>query len=316
MTVGEQADTAERWVSRKYHDALGEIEVVRSTSNADADSLLQGYVYDGKPLIESWPRESDATPYQNHVTEMRVASFTFARMGSRAVTMTPRTPPDPDLFVDSYDTGPLAVEITLDKDFGEARFQNAMHQFLTYLNEHVAGLAVDFPVDVNLGFVSVPAARDHERIAKAIVANVRENASIAGTHHFTDELASLFAQYDVSARTDASPFSGGAVVNDRGLPDIYASVMVRIEDKRDGATYTCAGRSTWLVVGMSPQPLFSPDVMRALYETDIGLGQFDCIVAERLRKLCQVPANVRLACRRDVIPRRSFATCSRRCTPQ
>lgn len=261
---------------RQYRDAIGGVRVVRHVSAQlpRVNALLETYTYADRPLIASWV-EPDGRIVDNAVIEMRVGALSFARMGVAGVRFTPRVPPDPDLFVDSDETGPLGVEITLDKDPDESSFQTEMQTYTAFLNS-VAGDAL--PVHCNLGFKTVPRPRDADRIARAIIATVRENADVLGAHQFEGELASLFSQYLLSKRSDDPPFSAGGVVNDRGMPDHYASAMRRIAEKRDLKDYRTRGRQTWLLVGMSLPGLFAPDTNRQLYDDDLDLGQFDRIV--------------------------------------
>ncbi len=257
-----------------YRDSKSNIFVERTKPNRDVEPLLHGYTYNGRPLIESWHVPSSRRISDNTAVEMRVASLALSRMGISKVSMTPQRPPEPDLFVESAVTGPVAAEVTLDKDPDEAAFQSEMQDFIAYLNRFASA---SVPVDVNLGFLSVPRKRNYQRVAQAIVDVVAANAASLGVHHFTGELTSLFSQFLLSTRTE-QPFSGGGVVNDRGIPDLYASARRQIAEKRDTRDYRVRGRATWLVVGTSLPGLMGPDTKEDLYRTDIELGQFDCIV--------------------------------------
>ena len=115
------------------------------------------------------------------------------------------------------------------------------------------------------------------RVAEVIISEIIAQAPTVGTRTFSGELASLFAQYAISPRGSNPPFSGGAVVNVRGLPDMYETTVEQISSKRDYADYRTKGRQTYLVVGTTVHKI-APDVMTRLYCTDFELGQFDCVV--------------------------------------
>jgi hypothetical protein len=108
-----------------------------------------------------------------------------------------------------------------------------MRQFIDYLNSFVEAPGFEFPFAVNLGFVKVPKVSAHEPIARDIIAQVRANASQKGRHEFAGDLGELFLQYLVADREEQPPFSGGAVANERGVPDYYETALRRIAEKRD-----------------------------------------------------------------------------------
>jgi hypothetical protein len=272
VTDGEAAP-GEKEVSRLYRDSSSEIRVIRRTSRSDIEPLLHTYTYRGRPLFEAWEPNAIA-PLDHALVELRVAGYTLSRMGIAAIAMEPRKPLDPDLFLDGAAIGRVAAEITLGKDANESQFQEQMQAFIAELN---ATFGDTMTFDVNLGFVELPQPKDRERILKAIVAAVSGETTKIGKQHFSGELATLFAQYIVSERTDRPPFSGGAVSNVRGTPDFYTGTLRRIADKRDMKDYRVAGRETWLMVGMS-ESLLGPDTKGLFFGTDLELGQFDRIV--------------------------------------
>jgi hypothetical protein len=267
--------------SRRYDDRRGAVEVLRSARHPDAEELPYGYLYDGHPLIESWPTDATPTPYNNRIIEMRSTTYALAEMGIANVSMTPRDPPDPDMYFESPETGLVGAEVTMNMAHDESEFQDQMRQFIDYLNSFVEAPGFEFPFAVNLGFVKVPKVSAHEPIARDIIAQVRANASQKGRHEFAGDLGELFLQYLVADREEQPPFSGGAVANERGVPDYYETALRRIAEKRDMSDYSVRGRKNWLILSATADPLFSPDRFERLFETNVELGQFDCIVAVR-----------------------------------
>src|SRR6202011_3569955 len=93
------------------------------------------------------------------VSELRVAALAFAAMGVHGIRMTPKQPPNPDLFVDSEATGPLGVEITLGHDHAERLFQSGMQEFCQALNERARHSGETIPGDVSIAFRALPPGR-------------------------------------------------------------------------------------------------------------------------------------------------------------
>lgn len=284
LTINIREGISAGYSHRRLYQKSGlDVEVTRRSADRRREQLLCEYIYDGKPLIESWPQERGKR-FNNRTSEMVIASRALAGLGLREVSLSPKMPPHPDLFVKSATTGSLAVEITKNIDTGDAAFQSGMRRFLTAVNRVAAGKASLFPCDVNLGFVALPQRADQERVAKAVVAEVLAHADARGARQFSGELAGIFSQYLIGHRGAAQPFSGGAVVNTLGLPDLTAITLRQIAYKRDLADYRVSGRATWLIVGMSG-PRLGLQVMSDLYSTDIDLGQFDCIVLSDVNEL-------------------------------
>ena len=265
-------------ITRTYSDVAGTIEVVRRSaeSNSMVDALLGGYIYRNRPLVEVWPVPG-AGYFGKETTEMVVCALALGRLGYEKVALEGREPPNPDLFADSEQTGPLAIEVTLNTDPDERIFQDAMRGFVDVLNEYVARAEHTFPNDVNLGFVALPRRGEYVRLARTLLAQIEPNLGKIGTYKFTGDLAGMFAQYIVRQRGDGPPFSGGAVVNVRGHADLLATAIERIVKKRDFKDYHTDGRALWLVIGVTV-PLIGPDVMGEIYNMNMDLGGFDRIV--------------------------------------
>jgi hypothetical protein len=49
-------------------------------------------------------------------------------------------------------------------------------------------------------------------------------------------------------------FSGGAVANERGMPDFYRMALQRIAEKRDMADYSVADSKNWLILAATADP--------------------------------------------------------------
>lgn len=274
VTIRVGGEPRQHSYARAYPDGEGIVDVCRCSPCSDANEIAAVYRYDGQALPEVWPTWKGAR-FPNEVTEMVVASRALAGLGYRNVRMTPRKPPRPDLYVECDGESPFAAEVTLNTDRDEAAFQRAREELLGHLNERAAsGTAV--PFDVSLGFVAVPPRRDFDAIADAIFRQVERSGNV-GTHALPPELMGTFAQITLRPRTDREPFSGGGVVNERGHPDLLATTLDRISEKRVMMDYLTDSRSLWLIVGMSV-PLIGPDVMGDMYSLDVPLGRFSKIV--------------------------------------
>jgi hypothetical protein len=259
----------------RVYDLGGKIAARRQASVEDFNDIAAKYTYEGNALPDVWPKW-DGTKSDNAVTEMVAAARALAYLGYREAHLTPRKPPNPDLFAETIESGKIAIEVTLALDEGEQQFQRSREEFQHYLNACASGRKLD-RLHVSIGFTSIPAPKHYERVAQAILEDVDSHT---GTRMYEPEgvLAEYISQIQIlSAQAGKPIFSSAGVVNVRGHADLFEIAMQRVNEKRDLMDYETEGRDLWLVVGIQ-LPVIGPDVMRALYETDLDLGPFSKVV--------------------------------------
>lgn len=266
--------------TRVYDDGEGRVEaaIVPSFSVAEINPIVAEYLYEGKPVPDVWPTAGKG-PFGPRISEMVTACKALGRLGYAAVAMVPRDPPYPDLFVESPETGQIAVEITLARDEEEAAFQRRRTALQEFLNDAATAQNIVFRCDIDIAVVALPREKEMPALAEALLNEIRTNADTPGSYPFGSEVAGYATQYQVVVHGHVvrPPLQCAALANVRGHEDLGAVVLEAIAFKRRYMQYSTDGRPLWLVVGVIVR-LFMGSVMSDLYRTDVKLGAFERIV--------------------------------------